>query len=134
MEDKKCIEIKNASLGYRKAGQEIAILRDISLSFYPGDFIGLAGLNGTGKSTLLKSLCGLLPVLKGEILIEQTAISQISLNELAKKISIVLTEKIGGFNLTAFDAVAAGQIPYTNSFHQLREENIAVIESAIQTC
>jgi len=55
------------------------------------------------------------------------------LNELSKKISIVLTEKINGFNLKVEDVVAAGQMPYTNSFHQLKQEHLNVIENAINT-
>jgi len=58
----------------------------------------------------------------------------ISLTELAKRISIVLTEKISGFNLTAYDAVTAGQMPYTNAFHQLTEENRRIVDAAIDTC
>lgn len=128
------IALKNATLGYRKTGADIAILKNVDLDFYPGDFVGIVGLNGTGKSTLLRSVCGLLPVLSGEICMEGKNLSDLSLTELAKKIAIVLTEKIGGFNLTAYDVVAAGQIPYTNSFNQLKEEHKAVINQAISTC
>ncbi len=134
MDNNKKIELRAAGLGYKKAGRNIAILKDLDLDFYAGDFVGIVGLNGVGKSTLLKSLCGLLPVLEGQIYIDGKNISEISLAELSKKIAIVLTEKIGGFNLTTYDVVAAGQIPYTNSFHQLRPENVAIIHSAIKAC
>lgn len=127
------VSLKNLSIGYKKTGVAIPVLQEINLDLYPGDFVGLVGLNGTGKSTLLKTICGLLPPLAGEILIEGKPAEQFSLNELAKKISIVLTEKIGGFNLTTFDAVAAGQIPYTDSFNRLEEEHLSIIEKAIIT-
>ncbi len=42
------------------------ILRDISLSFFPGAKIGVLGLNGSGKSTLLKIMAGLDPDFDGE--------------------------------------------------------------------
>jgi iron complex transport system ATP-binding protein len=134
MESGKCIELKNATLGYHKSSSQIPILSNIDISFYQGDFVGIVGLNGVGKSTLLKSMCGLLPILRGDILLDGVSIHKLSLEELAKKIAIVLTEKIGGFNLSAFDVVAAGQIPYTDSFHRLNEKNIAIIESAITSC
>ncbi|MDP1803234.1 MAG: ABC transporter ATP-binding protein [Bacteroidota bacterium] len=134
MDKKECIVLKDAALGYKKPNAAISILKNINLAFYPGDFVGVVGLNGVGKSTLLKSLCGLLPVLEGNILIDQQPINDLLLNELAKKIAIVLTEKIGGFNLTAYDAVAAGQMPYTNSFNRLKKENLAIIDLAIKTC
>jgi len=42
------------------------ILRDISLSFFPGAKIGVLGLNGSGKSTLLKIMGGLDKDIEGE--------------------------------------------------------------------
>lgn len=134
MEKPQSISVKGVSLGYKKSGKEITILKDLDFEFSQGDFIGIVGLNGIGKSTLLKSLCGLLPVLSGDVFLNEVNIKETSLTELARKISIVLTEKIGGFNLTAYDVVAAGQIPYTNSFHELKEENLKIIEAAIKAC
>lgn len=134
MEKTSCIVLKNATLGYKKSNADIPVLKNIDLNFYAGDFIGIVGLNGVGKSTLLKSLCGLLPVLGGELLIDERKIGDLLLKDLAKKIAIVLTEKIGGFNLTAYDAVAAGQMPYTNSFNRLAKEHLEIIDAAIKTC
>jgi iron complex transport system ATP-binding protein len=128
------IEIKNASIGYKTNKGLFPVLENVNLQIHQGEFVGVVGLNGIGKSTLLKSLCGLLPLLKGEILIHQEAINTLALTQLAKKIAIVLTEKIGGFNLTAYDVVAAGQIPYTNSFHQLTAQHLAIIDEAIEIC
>ena len=44
-----------------------AILKDISLSFFPGAKIGVLGLNGAGKSTLLKIMAGVDQDIEGEI-------------------------------------------------------------------
>ncbi|MCE3259195.1 MAG: putative iron(III) transporter, ATP-binding protein [Bacteroidetes bacterium] len=129
-----CIEIKNGHFGYRKKNRAIEILKGVDLAANAGDFIGIAGLNGSGKSTLLRSICGLLPVLEGEVQIEGTKIGTIAQTELAKKIAIVLTEKITGFNLTSFDAVSAGQMPYTNIFNKLEDRHLAIIHSAIEAC
>jgi len=125
------IVIKNATLGYQKSEP---VLHDLNLEFYPGDFIGIVGLNGTGKSTLLKSLCGLLPLISGSINLDGISIEAFSLQALAKKISVVLTEKINGFNLTAFDVVASGQMPYTDAFNRLSKQHISIVESAIYQC
>ena len=43
------------------------ILKDISLSFFPGAKIGVLGLNGSGKSTLLRVLAGLTPSVLGDV-------------------------------------------------------------------
>lgn len=134
MEQAARISIRNATLGYRKKGKAVPVLQSLNLDFFAGDLVGIAGLNGIGKSTFLKSLSGLLPLLEGRIYIDGEDITSLSLDALAKKTAVVLTEKINGFNLSAYDVVAAGQIPYTNAFHQLKPEHRAVIESAIAGC
>lgn len=134
MSNNTCISLRGTTLGYQKSGNAINILKDVNFDFFAGDFIGIVGLNGVGKSTLLKSIGGLIPVLEGEIRIDEEPILNYSLSQLAKKIALVLTEKIGGFNLTSFDLVAAGQIPYTNAFNQLKQEHLDVINSAINLC
>jgi iron complex transport system ATP-binding protein len=128
------VEIKSATLGYRKGNRQVPILKKLDLQVYPGDFVGVVGLNGIGKSTLLKSICGLLPLLQGEILVDGESVTRMSAEALARRVSVVLTEKIGGFNLNVYDVVAAGQMPYTDAFHRLKPENKKIIGEAIGRC
>ena len=79
------IELINASIGYKTRALTRPVLNKLNYKFYPSDFIGVVGLNGIGKSTLLKSLCGLLPLLSGEIKIEQRLLTTMLLDEIAKK-------------------------------------------------
>lgn len=57
MRDKEIIKIEHLSVSYE--GREA--LRDVNISFYEGDFVGIIGPNGGGKSTLIKSILGLVP-------------------------------------------------------------------------
>ena len=57
------ISIRHLSAGY----EDETILQDVNLDVYPGDFIGLIGPNGGGKSTLLKVILGLLTPRHGEV-------------------------------------------------------------------
>ncbi|HPS47191.1 MAG TPA: metal ABC transporter ATP-binding protein [Flexilinea sp.] len=59
------IQIEGADLGYRTDAEPA--LKDITISFYPGDMVAVIGPNGAGKSTMMKSIVGLIPPLKGEI-------------------------------------------------------------------
>ncbi|GET30287.1 metal ABC transporter ATP-binding protein [Prolixibacter sp. SD074] len=61
-------EIRNMSAGYDKQ----IVLSDVNLTVYPEDFIGVIGPNGGGKTTLLKTLLGLLPPIKGEIVFNES--------------------------------------------------------------
>lgn len=128
------IEVKDGHFGYVKNNRHISVLQHANLQLQAGDMAGIIGINGSGKSTLLRSLCGLQPVLSGEVFLSGSSVSEIPNSELAKKISIVLTEKIGGFNLTCADAVAAGQLPYTNLFNVLLPEQKKIIEEALSIC
>ena len=58
------LELRNVTAGY---AQDIDVLRDISLRVEAGRITGLIGLNGAGKSTIIKTICGFLPPKSGTI-------------------------------------------------------------------
>ena len=63
------IEIKNLSAGYDSR----TVLRNVNLTVYDRDFLGIIGPNGGGKTTLIKCILGLLKPTTGEILYRVTA-------------------------------------------------------------
>lgn len=64
------IEVKNISKTFRKQ----AVLKNISLSLSAGKCHGFTGNNGSGKSVLLKSICGFITIDTGEIWINKQQI------------------------------------------------------------
>ena len=62
-ENQEVIAVKEVWAGYDK----VAVLENINLSVKQGDFIGIIGPNGGGKTTLLKVLLGILPPMRGEV-------------------------------------------------------------------
>lgn len=132
--EKKGIQINNADLGYKTQRNELVILKKISLQLNAGELIGIAGINGSGKSTLIRTISGLQPLLNGSVFVGGKNINSISREERAKLISVVLTEKIGGFNLNCYDAIAMGRIPYTDLFGTLTEVDKKIIERSINEC
>lgn len=58
------IEVKHAS----KKIKEVQILTDVNLNVQKGEICGIIGRNGSGKTVLLKSICGFMPLTEGEIL------------------------------------------------------------------
>ncbi|HYE60152.1 MAG TPA: metal ABC transporter ATP-binding protein [Candidatus Kapabacteria bacterium] len=62
-QDEQCIVVKDLSYSYHHD----TVLNDVSFSIPYGDYVGLIGPNGGGKTTLLKILLGILPKQKGEI-------------------------------------------------------------------
>lgn len=68
------LEVKNLSVQFEKNKQ---VLKDVSFSIHKGEIISLIGLNGTGKTTLLKSIVGLVHPSKGAIAKGSTKVAYI---------------------------------------------------------
>lgn len=120
------------SIGYRSGKRETVIASGLDLSARESEVICLLGQNGVGKSTLLRTLSRMQPALKGQIQIENRSIAEISRNELAKKIGLVLTERIPDTNLTVYEMVALGRQPYTNWIGKMGKEDEVRVAQALR--
>jgi len=110
----KLIDARSIHTGYRHGFRgSVTISKHISASIFSGEVVGLIGPNGCGKSTLLRSLSGLQSVLDGKVYIGETEISHMSPLERARKISVVLTERVHAGHLKADTIVSLGRYPHT---------------------
>ena len=126
------IQTINLSIGYQNKKNTYCIAKDINLSLFKGNLVCLLGENGIGKSTLLRTLTKVQPKLSGEILFERRQLETISNIQLAKKMSLVLTEKIPESNLTVYELIALGRQPYTNWLGNLTTDDKNHIQLAIK--
>ena len=86
------IEVKNINHIYAEGlPYETVALHDISFNIHDGEFIGVIGHTGSGKSTLLQHLNGLLKPSSGEIIIDDTVITNkgVKMTEIRKKVGLV---------------------------------------------
>lgn len=118
------IEIKNVSLSYDKR----VVLKDVSLNLKEKSFIGIIGKNGTGKSTLLKAITGLLKPLKGNIFIDNEDVYKMKKNVLAKKISFMPQTMQFDFSFNVKDFVMFGRYPYINMFNLATKDDVRIVE------
>lgn len=107
------------------------ILNSININCGKPKIVYLMGRNGSGKSTLLKTICGLIKPLNGEITISNMNITDYVGAELAKVLSIVLTERLQTDYLTVEDLIALGRTPYTNWLNQLSLNDHEIINKVI---
>jgi putative ABC transport system ATP-binding protein len=77
------IRIRNLAKSYRRGGQVVPVLTDITLDVRAGDFLGLMGPSGSGKSTLLNLIAGIDKPDSGELLFDGVDITRLSERELA---------------------------------------------------
>lgn len=96
-------------LFFAYGGREV--LRDVSLRFAPGEVTAILGVNGSGKSTLLKVMAGLLRPRSGSIEVDGKRLSDLSGDEIARKIGY-MPQKINGVAATVFDTVLLGRKPH----------------------
>lgn len=92
------IEFKNVSFKYPNSNKYI--LKNFNLSMKSGEKIALVGLNGSGKSTIIKLLCKLYDINEGEILINNININNYNFDEYSKLLSVVFQDfKILSFTI-----------------------------------
>ena len=124
------ISLSHLSVGYSLSHP---VIYDIDLELKSGQLSCLIGENGIGKSTLLKTLTGFLPKLKGSVLFDNRDITSFSQRDLARQVSIVLTQKPDVQNLTIEEIIGLGRSPYTGFFGRLRIDDRVVVNDAIAT-
>ncbi len=117
----------NLTIGY-----STPIAKNLNLTLEKGELVSVIGANGVGKSTLLKTLSGILPSLSGEIKIQGQAIQNFSLNDLAKKVSLVLTNAPRPGMLSGMEVIANGRYPYTSWTGKLNKGDYDQIDMAIR--
>lgn len=84
------IEFKNVSFKYPNTSNYI--LKDLSFKINAGEKIAIVGINGAGKSTIVKLICGLFNPTSGSLLVDGTDISTLNKNEYYKNLSTVFQD------------------------------------------
>lgn len=125
------IEIQNLSTGYRIKGGKKVVSAGLNAELRGGEMTCLLGPNGSGKSTLLRTLSGFQPALSGNILLMGQDIGTYRNQELAKLISVVLTDNSGIRNMTVEEVVAMGRSPYTGFWGRLREKDRIIVKKCL---
>ncbi|MBR6744257.1 MAG: ABC transporter ATP-binding protein [Clostridia bacterium] len=117
---KGAVSLKNVTFGY---DESVDVLRNINLEIKPGEFIGLVGKSGTGKSTLINLVMRMYDVDEGSVSIDGVDIRDISQESLRSQIGVVLQETFL-FNGSIYQNIAYAKKDAT------REEVIAAAKAA----
>ena len=108
------------------------LIKDIALSIQRGEIVTLIGPNGAGKSTILKNLIRQLLPISGRLLYLDKDLQQMQPKEIARKMAVVLTERIHPELMTCRDIVASGRYPYTGRMGLLYAEDEAKVDAAMK--
>jgi len=122
------IAAQNISIGYR----DRLVGSGLSIALREGESLALLGPNGGGKTTLLKTLLGLLPPREGEVMLNGKALSATSVRERARLIGYVPQVHTGTFAFTAETVVLMGRTAYGSLFSRPGAKDIAVARKMLE--
>lgn len=122
------VKTEGLSVGY----DGTPVVADIEITLKKGEIMTVIGPNGSGKTTFLKSLIRRLEPVAGIVMLEKLPIEQISLKELAKKMAVVLTDRLQTELMTVADVVGTGRYPYTGRFGILNEADRKIVSEAME--
>ena len=125
------IQLQNLSTGYREKGGNKLVSSNISADIESDELTCLIGANGIGKSTLMRTLAAFQPKLSGEIIVQGKEIDAYTDKELARIISVVLTERCDIQNMTVEELVGLGRSPYTGFWGTLNDADKEVVKQSI---
>lgn len=122
------IDTEKLSVGYGKK----TLIRDIALHVRRGEIVTLIGPNGAGKSTILKTISGELKKLGGTVYLGGDSMAEMKEAEQAKRMAVVMTERIRPELMTCYEVAAAGRYPYTGRFGLLGENDRKKVKEALE--
>ncbi len=109
------------------------LIENISIGVRRGEILTLIGPNGSGKSTILKSMIRELRLIAGTVVLDGRDMADLRERDVAKKLAIVMTERIKGELMTCRDVAATGRYPYTGRLGILAKEDHAIVDAALET-
>jgi iron complex transport system ATP-binding protein len=124
---------KNLTVGYFRKKKADAVSSNITFSLTEGELVALVGTNGIGKSTLLRTISGMQPLIKGVVHLKEKDLHSYTGLKLASQLSVVLTETPASKNLTVLELVSLGRQPYTNWMGKLSEADKKIVTFALES-
>jgi iron complex transport system ATP-binding protein len=112
------LELEAVSVGFPKK----PVLQNLTFAIKPGELIAVAGPNGGGKTTLLKTIGGLLRPLSGSITLDGRDITLMGKREKALKISLLFQNMTPDWAFTVEELVGQGRFPHNDSMEATRSE------------
>lgn len=125
------LSTRDLAVGYRSHGERRAVLERVSVSVARGELVCLLGPNGIGKSTLLRTLGRMQSPLWGSVELGGQALESLSASELARRLGVVLTERVAVESFRARQLVELGRYPHSGWFGGLHERDHEVVSWAL---
>lgn len=123
------LDVCSLSCGYHHK----QIVFDASFSMELGQFVCIIGANGCGKTTLLKTILGLLSPWSGAAFLDGRVISHLSDRERAQNIAYIPQAHTPPFPFSVSDVVLMGRTPHIGRFSAVSHEDKLIVWNALET-
>jgi len=124
------IKVKNLSFQYSKGTK--MVLDDLSFEIQPGTVNVLLGLNGCGKTTLIKLMAGLIDLNNGDILYDETSLKKISIKERSKVFSYVAQKNTNSDDFYVKDYLTYGFVNSLKFYETPKTEQLEAMKRISQ--
>lgn len=122
------LELKNLSCGYGQRN----VVNSISFRIKEGEVIGLLGANGCGKTTLIKTILGLLPAHGGEVLLDGKNIKNWTSAQIARVIGYIPQMHTPPFPFQVLDVVLMGRTAHIKPFASPSKKDVKIAQQALE--
>ncbi|MDG4718457.1 MULTISPECIES: ABC transporter ATP-binding protein [Thalassospira] len=121
------LELRNVgwNAGFKK------IISDVSLRVAPGEFLGLIGPNGSGKTSMMSVLAGIRAPSRGQAMLGDQPMKQIGRRNLARQIGFVEQQADTIDRITVREAVGLGRTPYLSLLTPWSEDDSEIVDQAL---
>ncbi|RME55087.1 MAG: ABC transporter ATP-binding protein, partial [Caldilineae bacterium] len=127
------LSTERLTIGYRRSRRpDVVVAKGLNLALHPGELVCLLGPNGAGKTTLMRTLAGLQPALAGAVTLDGASLPALRPRQVARRLSVVLTEPVDVGNLTGRGLTALGRHPYTDWTGGLSPEDWQIVDQALR--
>lgn len=109
-----------------------ALLQDFTVSINSGERWAVLGRNGVGKTLLLHTLSGLVQPDKGDVYLDDQAISKLSQREIAKKLAILLQQADDPFPSSVMNTVLTGRHPHLGGWQWEGNKDYQIARNALE--
>lgn len=121
------LKTDSLTVGYGKN----VVVQDVNIEVLPGKIITLIGPNGSGKTTILKTILRQLEPISGCIYLSDIPFNDLKGADIAKKMAMVTTNRPKTDMMTCYDIIASGRYPYTGKLGLLTKDDIEKVNNAI---